>query len=76
MHKLLYDVIMLHKEDLQSIYGVDSKNNPNVDYFVLILVANILTTFFIHYNEKGKKLFDEIFEITNTTMSNLIKTWQ
>ena len=76
MHKLLCDVIMLHKEDLQSIYGVDSKNNPSVDYFVLILVANIITTFFIHFNEKGKKSFDEIFEITSTTMSNLIKTWQ
>ena len=76
MYKLLYDVIMLHKEDLQSIYGIDYKNNPNVEYFVLILVTNIMTTLFIHYNEKGKKSFEEIFEITNTTMSNLIKTWQ
>ena len=64
---------MLHKEDLRSIYGVDSKNNPNVDYFVLILATNIMTTFFIHYNEKEKKSFDEIFDITNTTMINLIK---
>lgn len=64
---------MLHKEDLKSIYGVDSKNNPNVDYFVLVLVTNIMTTLFIHYNEKGKKSFEKIFEITNTTMSNLIK---
>ena len=76
MYKLLYDVIILHKEDLQSIYGIDYKNDPNVDYFVLILVTNIMTTLFIHYNEKGKKSFEEIFEITNTTMSNLIKTWQ
>lgn len=71
MYKLLYDVIML----LKSIYGIDSKNNPNVEYFVLLLVSNIMTTLFIHYNEKGKKSFEEIFEITNTTMSNIIKTW-
>lgn len=75
LYGVLYEAHMLHKEDFQTLYSVDYKDESQLSYFASFVVSILFCSFTVYLNEKEKKTSEELIEYNNKMVAKVIKAW-